>query len=195
MTEAATTKQEEVKEDGLRKPVIVLQIFALFFFILSLTVTIVIMLLPLGDLPGKFPGSPARTLWLLLTFGIVFAIALHLLGAPQLRRRKYSMAGGITSLTLGVLNGVEIFLLKANGQHVPTSLWWLFTVLTVLGAIGVYLPDRATRLKEQEEKRKAQEALLKKRTGPKVLRLKPRRYYVYESKILVYKHLIRSHGK
>jgi predicted dithiol-disulfide oxidoreductase (DUF899 family) len=62
----------------------------------------------------------------------------------------------------------------------------LLAILTVLGAIAVYLTERFKSLERAEAKRKQEEALAKKRkTIPTVVRLKVRRYYVAESKTVV----------
>jgi hypothetical protein len=188
MTQATTAKHEE--EEGSGKRIIVLEIVGVFFFLLSLASSIVIMLLPLqGLLRGAFPGNPARALWLLFTICLVFGVVLDTLGATKLTRVIFSKFAGGVDLIQGFLCAVEIFLLKAYGVPTSsTSLWWLFIVLTVLGTACLYLPVRAKRLKEAEEKRKADEALAKKqRTSPTIVRLKNRRYYVCEQKMLVCK--------
>ena len=190
MTEPTTAKQQENEEEGSQNGIIVLEIFAVFFYTLSLAASIVIMLRPLGVLPSKaFTGNAASALWLLFTFGITFGIVLHTLGATKRTMWKFSKFGGIVDLILGSLCAVEIFLLKAYGVTArTTSLWWLFVAVTVFGTISVYLTVRAKRLEDEEAKRKADEARARqRRTSPTIVRLKNRRYYVCEQKIFVCK--------
>jgi hypothetical protein len=191
MTEATTAKPDEAKEDGSGKSNIILQGAAGLLFILNLAVSVVIMLLPLNLLYGKFQRDPQRVLWILFTLSLAFAILNYTLGVAKTGSRESERIGGIVYLVLGLLCAIEIFILAAKGTAsegpVTTSLWWLFAVYTVLGAICVYLPERARRLKEEEEKCKAKAALLRERgKRPIVLRLKARHYYVYENKLILY---------
>ncbi len=91
-------------------------------------------------------------------------------------------------MILGFLCTAEIFLLKAYGQTISRSLWWLSAVLTVLGAISVYLTEKFNRVEAEKAKRKAEEALIKgQRKSPEVFRFSVRRYYVSENKTVVCK--------
>lgn len=192
MKEATTAKQDEEKEEGSRKTITVLQVTAILLFNLNLAVSVVIMLLPFQDLLyGKFQRDPQKALWVLFTLSLSFAILHYTLAVTKSSSTKYSTRGGIAYLVLGLLCAVEIFIVAAYGQPkggaFPTSLWWLFAVSTILGALGVYLPERTKRLKEAEDERKAMEDLLKERgKRPIVLRFKARRYYVTENNLFVY---------
>src|SRR5689334_9273898 len=186
MTTVTTPIQNEEIDGGPRESNMVLQVTAILFFGLNLAVAAVLMLLPFRKFfYGRFQQVPETVLWLLFAFTLTFAILIYTLGATRNSRRKYSNLGGTTYLALGLLCAVEIFILA--GGSFPTSFWWLFPVLTLLGAIGVYLPERAKRLKKAAEEIKAAEAVLReRRKSPIVLRLKARRYYVYENKLFVY---------
>ena len=194
MTEAATAKQDEEKEDGSAKTNKILQVTAILLFSLNLAVSVVIMLLPLKEyLDGKFQRNPQKVLWVLFTLSLSFAILHYMLAVTENSSRKYSTLGGIAYLVVGLLCAAEIFIfivapnMQPNAGAFPTGLWWLFAVTTLLGALGVYLPERAKRLKEAEKKNKADEDRLKERgKRPIVLRFKAHRYYVTENKLLVY---------
>lgn len=197
----ANTRLRQEKTDDNGSSVIVLEIVAFCFFILSLATSIVIMLLSLPAelrgtlLRGTFPLNPAAgpwqpeaELWLLFSFSLGFTILLNALGAPKHRRRWYWKLYGRINVVLGFLCAVEIFLLHAFQQRINRSLWWLVAIITVLGAIAVYLTERFNRLEAAEAKRKAEEALIKEqRKSPQVFRFKMRRYYVSENKTFVCK--------
>jgi hypothetical protein len=189
MTAEATVGKEKIENP--ESTVIVLEIIAIFFFILSLTASIVMLLLPVKEkvLPnGAFARDPESALWLLFWFSLAFTILLNALGAPKRRRRNYWKLYGGINVVLGFLCATEIFLLNAFGKTISPNLWWLLAVITVLGAIGVYLTERFNRLESAAAKRKAAEALVKaKRKTPKVYRFTVRRYFVSKNRMFVCK--------
>ena len=199
MTTSASLSQEKTEYDG--SSVIVLEIVAFCFFILSFAASIVMMLLSLPAelrgtiLRGTFPPNmeagpwqPEASLWLLFSFSVGFTILLNALGAPKRRRRWYWKLYGRINVVLGFLCAAEIFLLHAFRQTINRSLWWLLAVITVLGAVAVYLTEKFNRLEAAKAKREAEEALIKEqRQSPQVFRFKMRRYYVSENKTFVCK--------
>lgn len=187
MTAEATVGQEKMEEP--ESSVMVLEIVAILFFILTLTASIVMLLLPLKVLPDKaFAQDPERTLWLLFWFSLAFTILLNALGAPKRRRRNYWKLYGGINVVLGFLCATEIFLLSAFGKAISPNLWWLLAIITVLGAIGVYLTERFDKLESAEARRKAAEALVKaKRKPPEVYRFTVRRYFVSKNRMFVCK--------
>jgi hypothetical protein len=189
MKEAATTNP--VAEDG-GPSIVIFQVIAVSLLFLNLFTAIVILLIPLGIFRsrGVFLGSPGNSLWLLFIFSLIFGLILFGLGSPKHLNRALLTRGGTTFLFLGIVSALEILLIKAYSPGTRTnSLWWLFVTVTVLGAIGVYLPVRLERLKAKEARRKAEEAKLRalakeRRTSPTVFRFRVRRYYVCEEKLL-----------
>ena len=191
MTEVTTAKPDEVKEVDSKKNNIVLQVASILLFGLNLAVSVVMMLLPLNKLYGKFQLHPEKVLWILFAFSLGFSGLLFALGVRKSGSSKYSTYSGATYLVLGLLCAVEIFILAANRTAgtpiIPRSLFWLLGIFTISGAIFVYLPERAKRRKEEEEKRTAEEERLRqRRKGPTVLRFKARRYHIYENRLSVY---------
>ena len=186
MREATTAIPDEATENGSKKSNPILKYTAVLFFILNLAVSVVIMLYPLNLLFGKFQQDPHKVLWVLFTLSLAFAILNYTLGVAKTGNREHERIGGIAYLVVGLLCAIEIFILAAKGTASEgNSLWWLFAISTVLGAIGVYLPERARQRKEEEEKDKTKAALLRERR-PIVFRFKARRYHVYENKLFFY---------
>ena len=191
MTEATTAKEQQ-EDDGSPEQISVLRVIAILFLTVSLLVAIAIMLRPLPGFPPKvFPGNAEMALWLLFTLSLAFGIVLNALGARKENEWRFSNVGGTIYVILGFVSAVEIFLLRAKapgGTPSTNSLWFLFMVLTVLGAIGVYRPVRSKWLEAKEAKSKAEEArrqalAKERRRTPTIVRLKIRRYYVSEKKI------------
>ena len=185
MTEITKANEEQKEKSASRTTV---EVIAVLFFLLNLASSLVIMLLPFKEkvLGGLFTGQPApyRGLWMLFTLSLVLMILLNALSAPKERRRDYWKFFGTINVIIGFLCAIEIFYLHATRNRIPhDSLWRLMIVLTVLGAIGVYLTKKLETLELTETTRKQEGALAKKRkTIPTVVRLKVRRYYVSESK-------------
>lgn len=157
LKETPTPKPEE--RDGSQEGVPVLRFIAVLLLTLSLLATIVLLLLPLGILQPHgifFPGRPEASLWFLFMVGLAFGLISFALGARTVHRRALSKGGGANYLILGFAAAVEIFLIKAHALN-PTgtkSLWGLFVTLTILGGLGVYLPERAERRERKAEAEK-----------------------------------------
>lgn len=185
MTQITKANEEQKEESTSGKSLKTIEVIALLFFLLNLASSLVMMLLPLKVLGGAFPGR-VKGLWLMFTISLALMILLNALSAPKDNRRKYWKFFGTVNVIVGFLCAVEIFYLRGDGKPYHASLWWLPPVLTVLGAIAVYLTERFKSLERAEAKRKQDEALAKKRkTIPTVVRVKVRRYYVAESKTVV----------
>jgi hypothetical protein len=189
MSEATT---EELKEEGVRKGIAVMEVFGIAFFTLTVGASIVFMLRPLGVFGETFPRG--SRFWLLFAVGFVFGLALYSLGASKKNRRGLSRGGGANYLLLGFGCAVELFLLafyRPDETVGIISLWWLSIILSFLGTLGVYLPVRARRRELEREWRKQQEdrrkAHAKERRSPMII-IKVRRYYFTEKKLFDYKH-------
>jgi hypothetical protein len=186
----ATTTNSVAADNGQRIPIF--QVVGFSLLLLNLFAAFVILLVPLGVFRSRelFLEGPEKSLWLFFSFSFVFGVTLFLVGSPRRFDRALLTYGGSNFLFLGVVSAVEILWIKAKLQNTSvTSVWWLFVVFTVLGAIGVYLPVRSDRIKAKEARRKAEEARLKslnkeRRTSPTIFRFKVRRYYVSEEKVI-----------
>lgn len=189
MSEATT---EELKDEGIRRRIAVMEVFGIAFFTLTVAATIVFMLRPLRIFGETFPM--ASRFWLLFTVGFVFGLVLYSLGATTKNRRGLSRGGGANYLLLGFACAVELLLLaffRPDETVGIKSLWWLCVILSFLGTLGVYLPVIGRRRellrelrKQQEERRKAQAREIR---SPMII-VKVRRYYFTEKKLFDYKH-------
>jgi len=167
---------------------LIFKIIAVSFLTLSMLAGIVLLSLPLGipQNAGMFLWSPERTLWLLFTMGLASGLVLFALGSSNRLRRSLSKAGGSVLLVLGFVSAVEIFLIKARGPAATStnSLWWLAVIATIMGALGVYVPESAQRKAREAEEERARRVKREaevprreneRRVGVRVVRFSQRR--------------------
>lgn len=118
---------------------------------------VVLLLLPFGNLQryGLFLGQPVTPLWLLAILALTFGGLFLALAMRKPRSWTSTKVGGAALLAFGFVCALEIFLIEALMPRRIVSLWWLFVLTSVSGAVTVYAADWAER---QAEKEKAEEA-------------------------------------
>ena len=168
-----------------RRGMLIFRVVGAGLMALGALACLIILLLPLGVLQkvSLFLHSPGKALWLLFVSGLALGAILFWIGSEDRHNRRLSKVGGSLLLLLAFGTAAEILLIKAYKTEVnsTTPLWWLFLIFTLLGGIGVYIPEHikreeeakeAERIKrEAENRRRAEE----KRTSATVYLFKLRR--------------------